>query len=122
MKKQSHELKAEVEKINKLESKLKKLNNLKLTCVGFVIFEDEENGANIGFRKKMPVEDMGVYEGDRVENINWPYTGFVAGSLLGWSPIGTLKIIDSLKQNGYTVDDFTKRFCQNLRFYDFKNA
>lgn len=111
-----------IKKITKLEQKLKNecaKKNRKETG-GFTIMFDEESGRTIEFVKKMPLECTGgmeeLYDKDseyfnaKYRDVEWPYTGFVQGNIMGWYPISKPRLAEWLTKYGYALDEFIESF------------
>ena len=117
----------EIEKIKNLEEELRNeciKNNLK-EISGFTIMFDDENGRTILYMKDMPIEFTGgmkeFYDinsesfDSKYGNIDWPYTGFVQGHILGWMPISIPRLFEWLDDSVYTVDDFIGGFKREIK-------
>lgn len=111
------------EKLRRLEERLRNrciVNDL--TEIGdFTIMFDSEDGCNICFVKDMPIErTQGMresydknspYFSSKYKDIEWPYTGFVQGSILGWNPISAQRLADWIVDSPvYIVEEFIEKF------------
>ncbi len=113
-----------LEKIEGLERELKDLSiKYDLTELGgFTVMFHEESGTTILYRRNMPIEQTGgmkeFYDKNstsfcsKYRDIEWPYTGFVEGNILGWKPISIPELVELLEQESpvYTVDKFVREF------------
>lgn len=111
-----------MKRITKLEQKLKTdcaRKNLK-EIGGFTIMFDDESGRTIRFVEEMRIEGTGgmkeLYDKDseyfniKYEHIEWPYTGFVQGNILGWYPISIPRLVEWLEKYNYALDEFLESF------------
>lgn len=114
----------DIEIVRKLEKSLfdrtAKCNASILT--GITVMLDDENGCTISYVRGMPIKHTGQseqfynkaskYFNPKYKHIDWPYTGFVRGNLLGWEPISIPELINFLKRYHYPLDLFAQRFSE----------
>ena len=76
-----------------------------------------EEGFTIAYTNNMNKNqgNINIHLGHCKKTIRWPYKGFVKGNSLGWEPITEYKIIELLKSNDYTIEEFVKEFNQYLK-------
>lgn len=114
-------------KMEEMEKRLRRLNiKNKISRLGnIVIYEDDESGRGILYVRDMPIEETGgskeFYDeqstsfNPKHKNIQWPYTGFVQGSILGWYPISVPELHKWIEASpGYKVDEFVDDFYDSV--------
>lgn len=89
----------------------------------FTVMFDEESGRSVKFVKKMPLECTGGMEelydrdsksfNDKYRDVEWPYTGYVQGNIMGWYPISIPRLAEWLTKYGYALDEFIESFRSN---------
>jgi|GEM_PF-5592351 len=115
-----------IEEIRKVECLKKRLSKI---CIqqgidginGFTVFTNGtcSEGYNIVYRRNLKIEEIKNYSycslsfkdfNQDIESIKYPYTGFLTGNILGWTPLSASGIVELLHKYDYSVGKFLKSF------------